>query len=100
MHLFPDFKELLAAFEDSKVSATKDIDLFVATDADNRERIARALSTFGAPENVIEAARKMTADDVVYFGVSPLRVDILGSASGVDFTDVFAHALVANTLTS
>src|SRR5450755_4142062 len=108
MHLFPDFKDLLAAFEDSQVKyvliggyavifhgrprATKDIDLFVAIDAENRERIAQALSSFGAPENVIDAARKMTADDVVYFGVSPLRVDILGSASGIDFAGVSTRA--------
>jgi predicted nucleotidyltransferase len=112
MHLFPDFKDLLAAFESARVRyvllggyavifygrprATKDIDVLVSLDEENRERIAEALANFGAPENVVDAARKMTAEDVVYFGVNPMRVDILGSASGVDFDGVFARAITTS----
>ena len=111
MDLFPDFEDLLAAFVASKVEfvliggyavifhgrprATKDIDLFVAIDDANRQRLAEALTVFGAPDNVVQAAAEMRPSDVVYFGVSPLRVDILGSASGIAFGPVLERAIAA-----
>ena len=113
MHLFQDFQDLLAAFAASKVEfvliggyavifhgrprATKDLDLFVAGDEANRQRLAQALATFGAPANVVEGARSLAAGEVVFFGASPLRVDLLASASGIEFAGVFARA-VATTL--
>jgi predicted nucleotidyltransferase len=109
MNLFPDFRDLLEAFAASGVEyvllggyavifhgrprATKDLDLLVDTSEENRERLASALSTFGAPPAIVEAARRLASDEVVYFGVSPLRVDLLGSASGIDFGDVRARAI-------
>jgi len=112
MDLFSDFRDLLAAFAESGVRyvliggyavvfhgrprATKDLDLLVAVDADNRERLGQALSAFGAPASVANAARTMTSDDIVYFGASPLRVDLLGSASGLDFDGVLARAVLTS----
>ncbi len=109
MHLFPDFKDLLAAFAASGVRyvlvggyavvfhgrprATKDLDLLVALDPDNLQRLADALDQFGAPVNVVESARQLRAQDIVYFGAPPLRVDLLGSASGVEFDAVYARAV-------
>jgi predicted nucleotidyltransferase len=109
MDLFPDFRDLLAAFDASGVEyvliggyavifhgrprATKDLDLLVAIDAGNRERLARALVDFGATPDVVESARKMTATEIVYFGASPLRVDLLGSASGIDFATAYSRAV-------
>ena len=75
--------------------ATKDLDLLVGIDDANRSRLARALEAFGAPDNVVRGARELGAGEVVYFGVSPLRVDLLGSASGIDFADVRERAIVA-----
>ena len=97
MDLFPDFKDLLAAFADlgaryvliggyavvfhGRPRATKDIDLLVSVDEYNRELLARALETFGAPSNVAQSVRTMTAKDIVFFGVSPLRVDLRARAA-------------------
>jgi len=108
MDLFPDFKDLLEAFASFEVEcvllggyavifhgrprATKDLDLLVSLEGDNLERVAKALTAFGAAPQVIDAVRRMTADQVVYFGVPPLRVDLLGSASGVAFRDVLARS--------
>lgn len=104
MDLFDDFKDLLAAFEASRVEfvllggyavafhgrprSTKDIDLLVGTSGENRMRLAEALERFGAPTVVVDGARKLSEGEVLYFGVSPLRVDILASASGIDFESV------------
>jgi predicted nucleotidyltransferase len=109
MHLFQDFKDLLEAFVASEVEfvliggyavifhgrprATKDIDLFVGIDPTNRARLAQALDAFGAPPNVVNAARDLSTGEVVYFGVSPLRVDILASADGISFEDVYERAI-------
>jgi predicted nucleotidyltransferase len=109
MVLFPDFRDLLAAFAASGVRyvvlggyavifhgrprATKDLDLFVAIDPENRRRLADALTGFGAPPNVVNGARDLKAGEIVYFGTSPLRVDLLGSASGIEFEDVYPRAV-------
>ena len=69
MDLFPDFRDLLAAFDDSgaryvvvggyavifhgRPRATKDLDLLVAVDDDNRGKVAEALASFGAPASII-----------------------------------------------
>ena len=110
MQIFPDFRDLLAAFESARVRyvviggyavifhgrprATKDIDLLVALDADNRQRLVDALTMFGASQEVVDGVRGMTLDEVVFFGISPLRVDILGSASGIEFESAFAKAIL------
>jgi hypothetical protein len=111
MDLFPDFKDLLAAFAASGVRyvvvggyavifhgrprATKDLDLLVELSDENRERVASALLTFGAPADIASASRVLRPEDVVYFGSPPLRVDILGSASGIEFGEVYARAVEA-----
>lgn len=110
MDLFPDFKDLLEAFVASNVDfvliggyavifhgrprATKDLDLLVGLDEENRRRLATALELFGAPPNVVAGARSLVAGEVLYFGISPLRVDILASASGIDFRGVHDRAVV------
>jgi hypothetical protein len=109
MDLFPDFRDLLAAFAASGVEyvlvggyavtfharprSTKHLDLLVSLSQENRERLARALSAFGAPKNVVDGARDLTANDIVYFGSIPFRVDIIGSASGIEFAEVHSRAV-------
>jgi hypothetical protein len=100
MDLHPDFKDLLAEFARSEVKyavlggyavgyhakprATKDLDLLVSGLGDNLLRVAVALSAFGAPAHVVEAAQNMGPTEIVYLGVPPLRIDILRSADGID----------------
>lgn len=112
MDLPSDFRDLLAAFADANVRyvlvggyavifhsrprATKDVDLFVDIDGQNRQRLASALASFGAPSSVVEGARELKADEIVYFGVKPLRVDLLGSASGINFEETYGRAIVTH----
>jgi len=96
-----EFKELLNLFEKHKVRYlivggyavmkysepryTKDIDVWIATDAENAKLIYIALKEFGAP------LANLTPDDFTqkdYFyqmGKPPLRVDIMMSIPGVEF---------------
>ncbi|MFO0675859.1 MAG: hypothetical protein U0169_04955 [Polyangiaceae bacterium] len=108
MDLHPDFRDLLAEFVRADVRfvvlggyavgfhgkprATKDLDLLVARDSENLERAATALSRFGAPASVVEAIRVLAPDDIVYLGVAPVHVDILGRADGIDTNTTIARA--------
>lgn len=100
MDLHPDFRDLLAEFVRCAVSfavlggyavghhakprATKDLDLLVSAEGDNLERLAVALTAFGAPAHVVAAARSMAPTDVVFLGVPPVRIDILRTADGIE----------------
>jgi len=112
MDLHPDFKELLAECVAAKVEfaivggyavgfharprATKDLDLLVLGVPENLERLAAALETFGAPPNVVAAAKTAGADDVLYFGVVPLRVDIMTQADGIETRVALGRAVYAD----
>jgi hypothetical protein len=103
----PDFKELLSLFEKhdvrylvvggyavmkySEPRFTKDLDVWIATDADNANSVYSALKEFGAP------LANLTADDFTqkgYFyqlGRPPLRVDIMMSIPGVEFEEAWKN---------
>lgn len=108
MDLHPDFRDLLAEFvrfavrfailggyavgHHAKPRATKDLDLLVSGEGDNLERLGAALTAFGAPANVIAAARTMAPTDVVFLGVAPVRIDILRTADGIETEGVLARS--------
>jgi len=109
MDLHPDFNDLLAAFVQGEVRflviggyavghhakphATKDLDVLVSAKGDNLQLVAAALKVFGAPANVIEAARVLKASEVLYLGVAPVRVDILRSVDGIETEAAIARAV-------
>jgi hypothetical protein len=108
MDLHPDFNDLLVEFVrcgvrfvllggyavgiHAKPRATKDLDLLVSGEGDNLNRVADALTTFGAPAAVIAAARNMSPTEIVYLGVPPVRIDILRRADGIDTEQVIERA--------
>jgi predicted nucleotidyltransferase len=112
MELHPDFRDLLAEFGRfgveyaliggyavgyyGKPRATKDLDLLVSGLEENLKRVAAALTAFGAPENVIHSARTLAENEIVHFGVPPVRVDILRFADGIDTETAIRRAERAN----
>src|SRR5438105_3276114 len=102
MDLHPDFRDLLAELvhcgvefaiiggyavgHHAKPRATKDLDVLVSGSGENLARVADALGRFGAPAHVVEAARHMREDEVVYLGAEPVRIDILRRADGIATT--------------
>ncbi|MBC8373617.1 MAG: nucleotidyltransferase [Planctomycetes bacterium] len=103
----PDFRELLRIFKKNKVRYlivggyavmkyseprfTKDLDMFIATDRQNAERVHSALRQFGAP------LENLTPEDFTHkghfyqMGRPPFRVDIMMSISGVDFEEAWMN---------
>ena len=111
MKLPSDFRELLEEFAREGVEhvviggyafayhveprATKDLDVFLEGSEENRERAARALARYGAPQNVVEATRNLAESEIVYLGRPPLRIDLLRAIDGVAAADVLRNALPA-----
>ncbi|MGO9257158.1 MAG: nucleotidyltransferase [Bryobacteraceae bacterium] len=80
-----------AAMKYSEPRYTKDLDLWVASSAENSARVFRALANFGAPlaqDGV--TPETFTEEGVVYqVGVAPVRVDILTRISGLQFPEAW-----------
>jgi len=102
-----DFKDLLAAFiregvrfliiggyaviRHSEPRYTKDLDIWVAADAENSERLFRALDEFGAPLEGLTPADFTRPGYFYTMGRAPGRIDILLDAEALDFEDCWAR---------
>jgi hypothetical protein len=101
MEIHKDFKELLELLNSHKVEYlvvgsyalafhgaprfTGDIDLFVRPDFANAKRILEALAEFGFGSLNLSEADFVTPENVVQFGVPPVRIDIMNSLTGVSW---------------
>ncbi len=97
-----DFVDLLAAFGRADVRylviggyavgyhdrprTTKDLDLLLDPESSNISRACEALAEFGAHLDIIAHLAQAVADEVVWLGQPPVRVDLLKDAPGVDFS--------------
>ena len=75
------------------VRATADIDFLYRLTSSNVARLCVALGEFGAPPHLIDHAELMDPDAVTFFGVPPLRIDLLSSVSGIESERVFDSAI-------
>lgn len=109
--LFPDFKEFLKLLNSSKVRylliggyavnfhghyrTTGDIDLWIAVDAENANRLSIALQQFGFSAESVPAAMFLESGKIFRFGVKPVRIELLTSPSGVDFDQCYSRRIDA-----
>ena len=107
--MYPDFKELLLAFNEHDVEylivgahalaahghvrATKDLDLWVRPDESNAQKVLRALSDFGAPLSNLTAGDLSRKETIFQIGLPPLRIDIITNIDGVEFEDAWPDRL-------
>jgi predicted nucleotidyltransferase len=72
------------------VRYTGDIDVWVATDETNANRVLSALADFGiqGPEIVPDLITEK--GNILRFGVVPMKIEILTELSGVDFRNCYA----------
>lgn len=99
--MFQDFKDLLSAFNAHSVKylivggyavsfhaqprATKDIDLFIRSDADNAKATYAALASFGASLGEIKMEDLTNPSNFIRFGREPVAVVLLPGIDGVEF---------------
>ena len=69
--------------------ATKDIDFLIGTDDENIDRLQKALFEFGAPTVANEVFQE--PGNVYRIGSSPIQIDIINKASGIDFDACYAR---------
>jgi hypothetical protein len=107
-----DYKDMLRALSEEKVRfllvgayalaahgyprATMDIDIWVMPSPSNADAVLRALRRFGAPlQNLTK--EDLQKDGIIFqIGVAPRRIDIITTASGLQFEDTYGQSLSLN----
>ncbi|MGH7834461.1 MAG: nucleotidyltransferase [Candidatus Binatia bacterium] len=69
---------------------TGDIDIFIAREQDNADRLMEVIEAFGFGHSGIERDDFLQVDHVIQLGREPNRIDILTGISGVTFDDAWA----------
>lgn len=107
----PDFKEFLRLLNSEKIEylvvggyavgyhgyprPTGDLDVWVASRADNAKKLVGALATFGFVNAGATEALFLEPGRVVRMGVPPVRIELLTSISGVEFSECVARKVDA-----
>ena len=69
--------------------ATADLDIWIAIHPDNARRLAEVVQRFGFAS--VESTAFLEPRKVVRMGVPPMRLEILTSISGVEFTECYGR---------
>jgi hypothetical protein len=76
----------------SEPRATKDIDLWIKTDAQNSRAVYRALVAFGAPLGGISIEDfDLKVKTRFQIGVAPVRIDLLHQVDGLTFDEAWEN---------
>jgi hypothetical protein len=112
MSLPPDLVAMLSAFADAGVRylvvgghavglharprSTKDLDVWLDATPENIRRACAGLTRFGVPDELVSQLRGARADEIVWLGRVPARVDLLQTLPGVDFESCWKRRVVAD----
>lgn len=106
----PDFQDFIRCLNESEVDyvllggyavilhgyprTTGDMDIWVKKTAENYRKLEKAFAAFGMPMFDMTEANFINnqAMNVFTFGVSPVSIDLMTEAKGLDFETVFQHA--------
>lgn len=70
---------------------TKDIDILFLNTDDNIEKLQNSLIRFGFPKKTIPAKLFKKKGDIIQFGISPMRIDLLNKIPGITFEEAEKH---------
>lgn len=106
----PDFREFLKLFNFHRVEylliggyavafhgyprATADLDVWIATNPPNAERVVAALKEFGFNLPSLSTDVFLKENQIVRMGLPPIRIEILTGISGVTFEECYASRVV------
>ncbi|MFO7915366.1 MAG: DUF6036 family nucleotidyltransferase [Candidatus Krumholzibacteriales bacterium] len=105
-----DYKEMLHALSSEKVKfllvgayamaahgyprATMDIDIWIMPTQENADAVLRALRRFGSPLHNLTREDLQTDGTIFQIGVAPRRIDIITTASGLQFKEVYDRSML------
>jgi hypothetical protein len=105
-----DFKEFLSLLNENDVEylliggyavgyhgyprATNDMDVWIAINPKNAERIVTALKEFGFDTPDLSANLFMEENKIVRMGMPPMRIEISTGISGVDFGECYRDRVI------
>lgn len=111
MKLPNDFKEFLKLLNVNKVEylliggyavgyygyprATADMDIWIAMNPANADKIVNVLKDFGFNPQDLLAELFLKEWQIIRMGVPPVRIEIATTISGVNFSDCFSKRVVA-----
>jgi hypothetical protein len=68
---------------------TKDIDILVEASTDNAKKILKVLNEFGFGSLDLNIEDLVTEGNIIQLGYEPVRIDIMTSIKGLDFSKVW-----------
>lgn len=74
--------------------ATGDMDVLIAIDEANLDKLLKALYEFGAP--TVEKDHFKERGNVFRMGRSPIKIDVINEASGIDIEDCYSRRNIVN----
>ena len=111
INLPQDFKEFLQLLNDHEVKyllvggyavgyhgfprATVDMDIWVAINPKNAQKIVAVLEEFGFNFPELNADLFLERDKIVRMGVPPMRLEILTTVSGIEFEICYRNRIIA-----
>lgn len=75
---------------------TGDLDVWIAADSANAEKVLAALKDFGFGSLGLKVSDFTTKDEVVQLGYEPVRIDIINGIDGVEFEDCYPNKTVVD----
>lgn len=107
-----DYKDMLRALSGEKVKflligayamaahgyprATMDIDIWIMPSLQNADAVLRALRRFGAPLHNLTREDLQQDGTIFQIGIAPRRIDLITTASGLQFEEVYKRSLSVN----
>lgn len=107
IELHPDFKDFLKSLNSHNVRyllvggyavgvhgyprATGDMDIWIEMSEANSKKVVSAFRDFGMPDEAISEDLFLEANKVIRVGEPPVRLEVITSASGVDFRECFSN---------
>ena len=74
--------------------ATGDMDLWVAANKSNAEKIVAALISFGFGDTKVTPELFLEPDAIIRMGNEPLRIELMTTISGLTFDEAYAKRIV------
>src|ERR1035438_9482825 len=75
---------------------TEDLDVWVAINPRNAERVVAGVKDFGFDVPGVGPELFLAERQVIRMGYKPVRIEILTTIEGVDFDECYAHRIVAD----